>query len=355
MTARCERMTDHRAKRPWVRAHRSQGKQRTCIFDYYSRQAIGEEQKAFVTWIINEIGNRQFDATSGAVKLGFGKFALHDAEAVFEGMDCDASGSVDSTELKTMLDDLQIVITQKEVDTLVEILDKDGNGSLDLGEIKALFRAARFHAGRKLADSRAAGFSFPERKVLQESSELTNLLDMRNVPDTVEHVFTALMLLVQPEYSTPEDCNWPAVQRWVHELGGVNAFLDNLRELDAGLLDPVVIERALRYVKKWNLNHLAYAEPRRDVLVAVVDWILLICETAVLASRSDPESDKLESVSDTIERPLYAYKKKKKKKKGSAPHTYNGHQRPSIFTMVPRVAPSRQQEAVEMDVMGDYG
>jgi len=144
--------------------------------------------------------------------MGFSKFALHDAETMFDSMDVDKSGAIDADEIGELMSLLEIEITPFEIDLLLETLDADNSGSLELPEIRALFRAAQFHAGRKLADSKPGSYGFPAEKIFDTTNELERLVSMRMPPMHAERLFTAVMMLTQPAHAKEEDCNWGSMQ-----------------------------------------------------------------------------------------------------------------------------------------------
>jgi len=56
--------------------------------------------------------------------MGFSRFALHDAEVMFEALDRDGSGAVDYTEMGEMLGALDIKLSKRALVKLVDVLDK---------------------------------------------------------------------------------------------------------------------------------------------------------------------------------------------------------------------------------------
>lgn len=57
-----------------------------------------------------------------------------DIKDAFSVLDQDASGEIDSEELKEILKKVSTDITDEQIEDLMKIADKDGSGSIDQGE-----------------------------------------------------------------------------------------------------------------------------------------------------------------------------------------------------------------------------
>merc|ERR1712166_1633357 len=79
------------------------------------------------------------------------------------------------------------------------------------------------------------------------------LLGMRRPPELVKKVFSALMLLVSPFETSEADICWDAVQQWLVQLKGVQAFVDNLNHFDAHSIEKPVISRTVEYLLQFDL------------------------------------------------------------------------------------------------------
>jgi len=423
---------DNRTKRPWKDACTEKAESRSCLFDFYPRQPVKDEHRQVMIRLVNDLGNRQFDANksektdhmqwmkekrsafvaapcadgmaskwraagaeghilqwireggyrlkvseagmgiftkngqiarqnpAGDVKLGFSKFALRDAETAFSAMDSDNNGSVDAEELQAMLSSMDVGITHEEAMLMINVLDKDGNGTLELHEVRCLLRAAQFHAGKKLSNSRPGGFEYPTEKIFDNSNEFHHLVAMRNPPLHAERVMTALLMFTQPEYATEEDCSWKAFQRWVEELGSVEAFLDNISWFDPTDVPPEVLERTRRYLRRHGLKRGAGTGNTlaKNLLQAMCDWLHEMLDAARLSARCNSGKTKDLEAGSAVEDEMALHRTpstpgRTRKKKSSGPATYNGHQRPSVYTMHPNLPPTRKHCKVEMkDLLG---
>jgi len=117
------------------------------------------------------------------------------------------------------------------------------------------------------------------------------LLGMRRPPELVKKVFSALMLLVSPFETSEADICWDAVQQWLVQLKGVQAFVDNLNHFDAHIIEKPVITRTVEYLLQFDLypDKVALFSA---ALASLSSWIWGICEEAVPGISEQREAER---------------------------------------------------------------
>lgn len=95
--------------------------------------------------------------TALAADIREGKLKLSRLRAIFNAIDADGSGSVDTPEVESLLLSMGIEIQADELHALVEELDVDGNGTLDFVELLELFRKISARAQKVMRDKMDVG------------------------------------------------------------------------------------------------------------------------------------------------------------------------------------------------------
>merc|ERR1740133_682107 len=153
------------------------------------------------------------------------------------------------------------------------------------------------HRARKSGASTERTFDAPVR---QQQGGATNqvrpddiklLLGMRRPPELVKKVFSALMLLVSPFETSEADICWDAVQQWLVQLKGVQAFVDNLNHFDAHSIEKPVISRTVEYLLQFDLypDKVALFSA---ALASLSSWIWGICEEAIPGISEQREAER---------------------------------------------------------------
>jgi len=116
------------------------------------------------------------------------------------------------------------------------------------------------------------------------------LLGMRRPPELVKKVFSALMLLVSPFETSEADICWDAVQGWLVQLKGVQAFVDNLNHFDAHIIERPVVTRTVDYLFRNDLSPEKVAL-FSAALASLASWIWGICEESCPGIAEERESE----------------------------------------------------------------
>lgn len=95
--------------------------------------------------------------TALAADIRQGKLKMSRMRAIFNAIDSDRSGTVDTPEVESLLASLGIDLPEKELHLLVEELDIDGNGTLDFVELLELFRKISARAREAMREKMEVG------------------------------------------------------------------------------------------------------------------------------------------------------------------------------------------------------
>ncbi len=101
-----------------------------------------DEELARMIQSVDDNGNNEIDFQEFLILMNSTKSMcddpdreLRDAFAVF---DSDGSGLISRSELKGLLNNLGQVLSDEEIDAMMNVVDKDGNGEIDFEEFKAM-------------------------------------------------------------------------------------------------------------------------------------------------------------------------------------------------------------------------
>ena len=101
-----------------------------------------DEELARMIQSVDDNGNNEIDFQEFLILMSSKKSMsddpdreLRDAFAVF---DSDGSGLISRSELKGLLNNLGQVLSDEELDAMMNVVDKDGNGEIDFEEFKAM-------------------------------------------------------------------------------------------------------------------------------------------------------------------------------------------------------------------------